>query len=456
MVNFKWTIVFLALFISSCMAIEENCDEEKWLPEGSEYTGPGPDECVPYDGSLIPDCGEFITNNVTSYFHVHEYNCSRFWECGPQGPCLFSCAPCGIECGNYDGLVFDCRYQYPQGPVCDFPDNVNCTNGYSTVTHYPTQPTHPTPTTDPGCHTDDDCPSDMWCDTSVNPGECKPGCRTNADCTEMSCSECINHQCVNPECCTNDDCEEVTNMFCSVCNVDTCSRPECCEDDDCEAGFMCEEEKCVPAGECDANRPCDGVNGICVLPTYDNCEYCDLESKQCKPGCDSNSNCPELTPVCQQLGHTCTDGGNTGVTKITVKTATCSQCPGSGNPLGTIEMGLKVSLQGEYGTSCESNGLDNLEVVDYDNGKTAIFDGEPADDGDDDGLGGCKNADLNYGVTGGSAEWTGKGEWTGTSSDTICVDFYDPNNNKPTCCCSLVQSTLGQGESTELTNCSCA
>ena len=56
------------------MAIEENCDEEKWLPEGSEYTGPGPDECVPYDGSLIPDCGEFITNNVTSYFHVHEYS----------------------------------------------------------------------------------------------------------------------------------------------------------------------------------------------------------------------------------------------------------------------------------------------------------------------------------------------------------------------------------------------
>jgi len=97
-------------------------------------------------------------------------------------------------------------------------------------------------------------------------------------------------------------------------------------------------------------------------------------------------------------------------------------------------------LLGEYGTSCESNGLDNLERVDYDNGKTSFFDGAPADDGDDDGLGGCKNADLNYGLTGGSATWTGKGTWTGSASETICIDFY--GDDKPSCCCNLVQSTL--------------
>ena len=54
-----------------------------------------------------------------------------------------------------------------------------------------------------------------------------------------------------------------------------------------------------------------------------------------------------------------------------------------------------MSLVGEYGsTSCETRGLDNLEQVDYDNGKTSFFDGAPEDDGDDDGLGGCKNVSF--------------------------------------------------------------
>ena len=47
-------------------------------------------------------------------------------------------------------------------------------------------------------------------------------------------------------------------------------------------------------------------------------------------------------------------------------------------------------MQGEWGTACTSNNLDNLELVDYDNGKIAFFDGKPDNDGDDDGMGGCK------------------------------------------------------------------
>ena len=31
-----------------------------------------------------------------------------------------------------------------------------------------------------------------------------------------------------------------------------------------------------------------------------------------------------------------------------------------------------------------------MELVDYDNGKVAFFDGKPDNDGDDDGMGGCK------------------------------------------------------------------
>ena len=122
---------------------------------------------------------------------------------------MTSCAPCGMQCGNYDGLVFDCRYQFPVGPVCDYPDNVNCTNGYTTDTNYPTHPTVPTTTTPEGY------------------------CKSDADCTGSSCSHCVNHMCVDPECCTDDDCGDITNMVCSVCDMETCSQPECCVDDDC-------------------------------------------------------------------------------------------------------------------------------------------------------------------------------------------------------------------------------
>ena len=48
-----------------------------------------------------------------------------------------------------------------------------------------------------------------------------------------------------------------------------------------------------------------------------------------------------------------------------------------------MEGGLKVHLDGDYGTQCDSNGLDNKEKVDYDNGMTAFFDGTPDDDNDD-------------------------------------------------------------------------
>ena len=137
-----------------------------------------------------------------------------------------------------------------------------------------------------------------------------------------------------------------------------------------------------------------------------------------------------------------------------------------------MEGGLKVQLVGDYGTQCESDGLDNKEKVDYDNGMTAFFDGTPDDDNDDgervgqslmfiilsplDGLGGCKLADLNYGLTGGSATWTGKGTWTGSSEDPVCIQFFpDPSGTIVNCCCNLDTPSLAQEESSELDNCSC-
>ena len=182
------------------------------------------------------------------------------------------------------------RYQAPIGPVCDWPftEGVEC----RTSTPGPTQTsTTPTPTTDPGCITDDDCPEDQWCDVTVFPGECKPGCRDDSGCTATDCSSCEAHVCHDPDCCSDQDCSDLTDLVCSTCSTtNTCSLPECCLDTDCPAGFVCENELCVEEGECDAERPCEGANQICNAD-YSNCEYCDLEALQCKPGCDTDDNC---------------------------------------------------------------------------------------------------------------------------------------------------------------------
>ena len=61
-----------------------------------------------------------------------------------------------------------------------------------------------------------------------------------------------------------------------------------------------------------------------------------------------------------------------------------------------MEGGLKVHLIGDWGTQCDSAGLDNREKVDYDNGMTSFFDGTPDDDADDDGLGGCKLVSITF------------------------------------------------------------
>merc|ERR1711976_1045641 len=119
-------IVVILQFIFQVYGQNLVCQKEVWLPsDGNQYVSPG---CEEYDGSLVPDCNYFL-NNLTSYFHVHEYDCGMFWECSPSGPCLMKCATCEVSPQCPDGtLEFDCRYQYPVGPVCDWPSAVNCTN----------------------------------------------------------------------------------------------------------------------------------------------------------------------------------------------------------------------------------------------------------------------------------------------------------------------------------------
>merc|ERR1712080_641359 len=97
-----------------------------------------------------------------------------------------------------------------------------------------------------------------------------------------------------------------------------------------------------------------------------------------------------------------------------------------------------------------SNGLDNTETIDYTNGKTADFLAN-----EEDGLGGCEYANLNFHVTGGSVSWTGSGTWTGASKNPVCFYFFDSAAEFYTIynCCDLADTSLAQGHSTTLTNC---
>ena len=65
----------------------------------------------------------------------------------------------------------------------------------------------------------------------------------------------------------------------------------------------------------------------------------------------------------------------------------------------------------------------------------------------------CVQFDLNVGVTGGTASWTGPGTWHPTPQQSICVDFY--GNNKPTCCCTLPQTSLSISDGEVNLNCEC-
>ena len=77
-------------------------------------------------------------------------DCSRFWECGPEGSTkLFECQACPENnplCRNQATLFFDQAIQYPYGPVCDWPSNVDCGYDEVTTTAQPTPPSSTMPT----------------------------------------------------------------------------------------------------------------------------------------------------------------------------------------------------------------------------------------------------------------------------------------------------------------------
>merc|ERR1712013_178628 len=166
-----------------------------------------------------------------------------------------------------------------------------------------------------------------------------------------------------------------------------------------------------------------GNTAVVCNENYDNCFYCDEEEGKCKPGCSDDQNCPGDVPICTGQ-HIC------------------------------APQGLQLHIDGRYGTECSTNSLDNSDRVDYAANNEAVFNSTILGGNDDHGLGGCNNFDLNVGVTGATATWTGEGTWTPQADKPICVNFYDPEDNKPTCCCDMSKKSLDSADVADL-SCSC-
>merc|ERR1711962_1538643 len=398
---------------------EPTCLAAAWLPKD---TVPEPQEdCLDWDNGRVPDCSKFSGQvNTTSFYHVHEYDCGLFWECGPKNEqgehtvCLFECGKCHVSPDRCpDGrLQFDCRYRWPDGPVCDWADNVHCLNCQKECEAL-------------------DCPEEQNCDPTT---DCKcSDCRDDSDCTGGQM--CCDRNCA-------DDCDGSTtdSQHSTTQSQTTTECPdECCSDDDCKAPLVCLDGECKCPTECCSDEDCPDPyvceDGECKCP--DEC---------CRPGCAGDDNCPSNSPMCSGIHNS--GAGFPGLVKVTIATYDCTGCPDA--DMQPEEGGIIIAPEDPKGQTCTSDGLDNMDTIDYTNGNTADFVAE-----EEDGLGNCKYANLNFHVTSGKVTWTGTGTWTGVSKNPICFYYYDDVAEfyKIYNCCDLEESGLAQGQSTQLTNC---
>jgi len=174
----------------------------------------------------------------------------------------------------------------------------------------------------PPCESDDDCAAGEYCVTDT--GECLAGCRDGVEDTSCdvidpdNCSDgrcaCVAHECQVHQCMTDAECAE--GQYC-----DLSAKPHQCltgcrtavsgtQEDSCSGDGAPAE--CAEPGQC----RCDEVTRLCVpivcdenTPCADPCEYCDLETNQCKPGCQSNNCCAgsDEGPYCDLEAHSCAE-----------------------------------------------------------------------------------------------------------------------------------------------------
>merc|ERR1712080_803898 len=81
---------------------------------------------VPGEEDIIPTdlCEFYIDLHGWPYYLSNPNNCSQFWECEVSGTiCLYEYQHCVTG-----PLYFVPDLQYPTGPACDWPANVECEN----------------------------------------------------------------------------------------------------------------------------------------------------------------------------------------------------------------------------------------------------------------------------------------------------------------------------------------
>jgi len=288
----------LTLYVLGSLAIAARCQEMRstWPPQFN----PG-EECLAYDGSKVPDCTEFIDPVLKEpYYHPHSFNCSRFWECGPTyETCLFECAHCNNEamdnplCKGQQALTFDPVIQWPFGPVCNWPNTIDCDN--------------------------DNVPCDCLPWQSCVNGVCSPQCTLDVHCpVGYVCDDC--NWCVPGSPCNGDDSACLQGVCdipwpyttCEYCGADDACLPGCSSDSNCPSGYVCDtgSHLCTPELGCN-NNDANCLQGQCDEPVnwpYTTCEYCDdVGGVDCLPGCSDDSVCPPDYPVCGHGGsdHRC-------------------------------------------------------------------------------------------------------------------------------------------------------
>jgi len=466
---------------NSCVAPQCCADED--CPVGQHCNdGVCDGECT--DSSHCPYGDSAALCDVPSYFqcqycdldsHLCEQGCDSDSNCPGDYPVCSPDHKCGCtdtsDCVGGTGTLCDVP-DYTQCSYCD-PENAQCKPGCDEDADCPSDfPTCDLDSHTCGCSDSSECTgSDAVCDVTdyqncfycdAQDAQCKPGCVTDDNCPSDFPVCGANHRC---GCVANSDCENSDGVCdvdsvpdyttCNYCDLfDSECKPGCWDDSNCPSSYVCDmSHTCVLDGECDENRPCVDDEPVICDSVYSTCTYCDLDSKTCEPGCEANSECIGFgdNTICNPE-HICQAIGVSGVINIAVSTYTCEGCPASGG-FETVEGGLQLSLDAN-GIGCDTNGLDNVDLRDYDNGIVANFDADHwAADQDDDGMGGCRGADLNLRLTGGSATWLGTGTWTAASEIPVCINFF--GDFKPTCCCELETRSLAQGESSDLIGCAC-
>ena len=179
----------------------------------------------------------------------------------------FECAACqhsldeNPRCLGQWALTFDVTFQYPLGPVCDWPDIIDCT-----LT----------------------CPEDAECQGNDDCGQCSGG-YCNVDCTCTYSPPC---GCTEDSECQNSD--GICNLppphtpdFCAYCEAGQCEGG-CVDNENCPDGYQCTDHLCQSA-VCLEDTECVGFDQICN-ENYDNCFYCGAGDCNASDGC-----CPGIT-----------------------------------------------------------------------------------------------------------------------------------------------------------------